>query len=112
MLENALNFRRLTVQYCLKAIAQRPIAPVAVRPVEDRASLALQFGFFVSGDNPIFGTHHFYPMLSTNGEVGFDGPMADHGPNAPHAPAARSADRRSSEYVAMPEPVSETTRTT
>lgn len=53
------------------ARSRRPIAPVAVVPVEDKASLALQLGFFVSGNNPIFGTHHFYPMLSTNGEVGY-----------------------------------------
>lgn len=53
------------------ARSQRPIAPVAVNPVEDRSSLALQLGFFVSGTNPIFGTHHFYPMLSINGEVGY-----------------------------------------
>jgi hypothetical protein len=53
------------------ARSRRPIAPVAVTPVEDKASLALQLGFYVSGNNPIFGTHHFYPMLSANGEVGF-----------------------------------------
>ena len=40
-------------------------------PVEDKASLALQLGFFVSGTNPIFGTHHFYPMLAIDGEVGY-----------------------------------------
>lgn len=53
------------------ARSRHPIAPVSVVPVEDKASLALQLGFFVSGNNPIFGTHHFYPMLSTNGEVGY-----------------------------------------
>jgi hypothetical protein len=53
------------------ARSRRPIEPVAVTPVGDRASLALRLGFFVSGNNPIFGTHHFYPMLSTNGEVGY-----------------------------------------
>lgn len=53
------------------ARSRRPIAPVAVTPVEDKASLALQLGFFVSGNNPIFGTHHFYPMLSADGEVGY-----------------------------------------
>lgn len=53
------------------ARSRGPIAPVDVVPVEDKASLALQLGFFVSGNNPIFGTHHFYPMLSTNGEVGY-----------------------------------------
>jgi hypothetical protein len=53
------------------ARSRRIIEPVAVTPFEDRSALALQLGFFVSGDNPIFGTHHFYPMLSTNGEVGY-----------------------------------------
>lgn len=53
------------------ARSRRTIAPVAVNPVEDRSSLALQLGFFVSGTNPIFGTHHFYPMLSIDGEVGY-----------------------------------------
>lgn len=53
------------------ARSRSPIAPVAVTPVEDKASLALRLGFYVSGNNPIFGTHHFYPMLSTDGEVGF-----------------------------------------
>ncbi|HYG47667.1 MAG TPA: hypothetical protein VD846_06960 [Allosphingosinicella sp.] len=53
------------------ARSRRPIAPVAVTPVEDKAGLALQLGFYVSGHNPIFGTHHFYPMLSTGGEVGY-----------------------------------------
>lgn len=53
------------------ARSRRSIAPVAVTTVEDRASLALQLGFYVSGNNPIFGTHHFYPMLSKDGEVGY-----------------------------------------
>jgi len=53
------------------ARSRRPIDPVAVTPVDDPASLALQLGFFVSGHNPIFGTHHFYPMLSTDGEIGY-----------------------------------------
>lgn len=49
----------------------RSIPPVKVSPMEDRASLALQMGFYVSGTNPIVGAHHFYPMLSRNGEVGY-----------------------------------------
>jgi hypothetical protein len=53
------------------ARSRRPFEPVSVVPVTDQASLALQLGFFVSGNNPIFGTHHFYPMLSTEGEVGY-----------------------------------------
>jgi hypothetical protein len=53
------------------ARSRRPIAPVGVVPVEDKASLALRLGFFVSGNNPIFGTHHFYMMLSTSDEVGY-----------------------------------------
>lgn len=53
------------------ARSQQSIAPVAVTPVEDKAGLALQLGFYVSGHNPIFGTHHFYPMLSKNGELGY-----------------------------------------
>lgn len=49
----------------------RSIAPVKVSPMKDRASLALQMGFYVSGTNPIVGAHHFYPMLSRNGEDGY-----------------------------------------
>lgn len=49
----------------------RSIPPVKVSPVEDRASLALQMGFTVSGTNPIVGAHHFYPMLSRNGQDGY-----------------------------------------
>jgi hypothetical protein len=49
----------------------RSVAPVRVSRVEDPAGLALQLGFHMSGTNPIFGTHHFYPMLSKDGEVGF-----------------------------------------
>jgi hypothetical protein len=48
----------------------RAIEPTPFEAVEDRSSLSLQFGFFVSGTNPIFGVHHFYPMLSEKGEVG------------------------------------------
>ena len=51
--------------------SRRTIAPVRVAPVLDHAALALQLGFFVSGTNPIFGTHHFYLMLSKGGELGF-----------------------------------------
>lgn len=53
------------------ARSRRPIGPVSVVPVQDKASLALRLGFFVSGNNPIFGTHHFYTMLSTDDEVGY-----------------------------------------
>ena len=49
----------------------KPIEPVRATRIEDPARLALQYGFYVSGTNPIFGTHHFYPMLSSNGELGF-----------------------------------------
>ena len=49
----------------------RSIPPLGATPVEDRASLALQLGFTVSGTNPIVGAHHFYPMLSRNGEDGY-----------------------------------------
>jgi hypothetical protein len=49
----------------------KSIDPVRASRIEDPARLELQFGFYVSGTNPIFGTHHFYPMLSSNGEVGF-----------------------------------------
>lgn len=49
----------------------RSIPPVKVSPTTDRASLALQMGFYVSGTNPIVGAHHFYPMLSRNGKDGF-----------------------------------------
>ncbi|HYW15786.1 MAG TPA: hypothetical protein VE891_06495 [Allosphingosinicella sp.] len=43
------------------ARSRRSISPVAVTPVEDKAGLALQLGFFVSGNNPIFGTPPFLP---------------------------------------------------
>jgi hypothetical protein len=49
----------------------KTIAPVQVRPVDDPQRLALQLGFYVSGANPLFGTHHFYPMVSFAGEIGF-----------------------------------------
>lgn len=49
----------------------RSIPPVRVSPMEDRAGLALQLGFTVSGTNPIVGAHHFYSMLSRNGEGGY-----------------------------------------
>ncbi|HEX8125922.1 MAG TPA: hypothetical protein VF548_10105 [Allosphingosinicella sp.] len=49
----------------------RSIAPAKVSAMEDPAGLALQMGFTVSGTNPIVGAHHFYPMLSRNGEDGY-----------------------------------------
>jgi hypothetical protein len=49
----------------------RSLEPVRFTRLEDPATLDLQLGFFVSGTNPIFGTHHFYPMLSAKGEVGY-----------------------------------------
>jgi hypothetical protein len=49
----------------------RSIPPVRVSPMVDRGSLALQLGFTVSGTNPIVGAHHFYSMLSRNGEDGY-----------------------------------------
>jgi hypothetical protein len=49
----------------------RSIPPVRVSPMEDRASLALELGFTVSGTNPIVGAHHFYTMLSRSGGAGY-----------------------------------------
>lgn len=54
-----------------EARSLKSIPPVQVRRVEDPQRLAIQFGFFVSGANPLFGTHHFYPMLSMSGELGY-----------------------------------------
>ena len=50
---------------------ERTISPVKYTPVEDPAKLALQLGFYVSGVNPIVGAHHFYAMLSVDGELGY-----------------------------------------
>ena len=49
----------------------RIIEPVPFTRIDDPARLALQLGFYVSGTNPILGHHHFCPMLSTAGEVGY-----------------------------------------
>ena len=53
------------------AYLERSITPVKATPVEDRSKLGLRLGFYVSGTNPIVGAHHFYPMLSVNGELGY-----------------------------------------
>lgn len=53
------------------AYLERTISPVKFTPVEDRSKLALQLGFYVSGVNPIVGAHHFYAMLSVDGELGY-----------------------------------------
>ena len=73
-----------------QATSVRRIEPVQVIRLEEPSSLSLQFGFFVSGTNPIFGTHHFYPMLSAAGEVGFPFTDAKNSTNLKGLPKAVS----------------------